>query len=435
VAWVLLVGSLPAILVLTLTPGGEGNRIPEIGTCLICGESGVANIVRNILLFGPLGIALGVLAKRRMPAWCAALALTAFIELVQAGIPGRNPLLVDFAANGVGAGIGILLGAQLVSRILRDRPMAGSWASSGSVQWAVVASAVLASTGWLLSLDAPSPPYYVQWTPHYGHLEVYDGSVLEAHVGAEALAEGLHPAPDELSRELLGGSPLVVRATAAPPSAGTAPMLSVFNGEQEELFLLATSGKDLVVHLPFRSVHYRLAKPDLRLVGGLQGVAAGETIEVGFRLAGADVCLGAGGQERCASGPTLGQGWTLLISPAPIPGPIRAGLALVWLLLLAFPSGLLARDLGVAVGLGIGLVGVALGVDTLPWLMPRAPVVELGALLAGAVGGWAAWAWLCGSAGRGGMAHALWRRGRSGEPGDGAVGRGPIAAPKSREER
>ena len=90
-----MAGALLFIAASTLVPG-SGNRRPLIGSsCLLCGEFGTPDLVLNILLFVPFGIALGM---RRIPAFRAlglALLMSAVIESMQLVLPGRSPTLRD----------------------------------------------------------------------------------------------------------------------------------------------------------------------------------------------------------------------------------------------------------------------------------------------------------------------------------------------------
>ena len=61
----LLAFALLAILVATLWPVYEARPQTWV-SCIVCGEHGVADVLLNIVLFLPLGVALG-LGGRRIP--------------------------------------------------------------------------------------------------------------------------------------------------------------------------------------------------------------------------------------------------------------------------------------------------------------------------------------------------------------------------------
>ena len=403
-AWGILVVGLVVIIRMTLAPGSAQDRIPGSFLCLLCGHDGLANLLRNVLLFFPLGVSLGVLARRPVPAWMGAVALSILIEGLQTQLPGRNPLLVDILSNGSGAGLGILVGAAVRTRV-------GN-ASSGRTPlaadprpWMGLALAILLATGWLLSLSPPSPPHYVQWTARLGHLEVYEGTLREARLEGRPLQPGRHPDPSFLSRGLTEGGLLELEMEAGPPPPGTAPVFSVFNDRREELFLLGVAGKDLVVHLPHRGVRLGLANPHLRAWHGLAGVGTGERVEVGFRLHPGEACFTLDGAEHCEARPSLAKGWALLLFPPRLGPNARGVVSTLWLMAVAFPAVFLAPSVGRGIRNGALLAAISVAVPLLPIFgVPLAPWTAGGLLLGTGLGLGLRW-WL--GLGRGcGMAPA-----------------------------
>jgi VanZ family protein len=74
----------------------------------------------NAVLFVPAGLLLGAAVPRLPPVavWLLCLAASGAIEVAQAfAVPGRTASLVDVAANGVGAALGVLLAAVLRRRL------------------------------------------------------------------------------------------------------------------------------------------------------------------------------------------------------------------------------------------------------------------------------------------------------------------------------
>jgi VanZ family protein len=78
---------------------------------------GLFDIMANVLLFVPFGLALAVLGKRwgvppekAIPSILAlGAALSLGIEVLQCWLPGRVPSLIDVAANGIGCALGAAL--------------------------------------------------------------------------------------------------------------------------------------------------------------------------------------------------------------------------------------------------------------------------------------------------------------------------------------
>lgn len=439
--WLLVGVSTGAILLLTLSPVSAGSGVTRSWTCLICGEFGTANLLRNILLFFPLGVGLGMVGRGRTPPgrtaqgragggwaargrpplhplrlWLPAVALTVAIESVQAFLPGRNPLLVDVLANAAGAGLGLLLvGALRRGRPQTGRASPGPWPSLALVAW-VVSAAILGGTAWAFQLDPPDPPHVLQVQAELGHLAVYQGRVTDVHLGEEGLEPGTYPDPEELEARLFGGSTLAVEFAAGPPPPGIAPLFSIHTRAQREVLLLGVEGSDLVVRLPYRAANLRLDRPDHRLRRGLVDVSPGDRMRllhvfgplgeegsarVGTKGAGATgACLrlealsGASGrdlvQEACGLRPTLGEGWQLLLYPRHLGPTLQLGITVLWLLGLGLLPGLFAGSWWAAAGMGAGLAAVGI---LLPWITGSLAILIPGQgllLLAGVGLGWGA---------------------------------------------
>lgn len=385
-AWFLFLSGLVVIAGVTLPPGTAQDRIPESFFCVLCGQAGLANLLRNILLFFPMGVGLGILARARGSAWVGALALSILIEGAQTQIPGRNPLLVDILANGSGAGLGILVGAAVRMRV--QVPSLGRLPFAANPRpWMLMAVAIMLATAWLLALSPPPSPLYVQWTARLGHLEIYEGTLREARLDGRPLEPGRHPDPAFLSRGLLEGGLLELELDAGPAPPGTAPVLSVFNERQEEFFLLGVTGEDLVVHLPHRADRLRLARPDIRVGNAFAGVATGEAVRVGFRLRPGEACLTVDEAERCEAHPSLGKGWAILLFPPRLGPRVRGALSTLWLMALAFPAAFLARSGAGGIRNGALLAGVSLAIPLLPHSgVPMAPWTAVALLVGAGIG-------------------------------------------------
>ncbi len=86
--------ALLAILVATLTPG-KPSASAGWQWCLVCGERGVADVLVNIVLFIPLGAALGAAGLGWWRVLALGVALSTSIEYAQLFIPGRDSSLSD----------------------------------------------------------------------------------------------------------------------------------------------------------------------------------------------------------------------------------------------------------------------------------------------------------------------------------------------------
>ena len=368
--------ALLTILVATLAPFGGPK--PALSVCLVCGERGLADGLRNIFLYAPLGAATAWCGWRRPRVLVAAIALSALIELAQVWIPGRDPSLGDVTFNAVGA-------------------IAGFWAGRSSDGWLRPAGrlrvwlmllgafgvlATAAATGMLLQADFPRSTYWGQWTPNLGHLEWYRGRIVGVTIGALEVADGPVPHSAAVRSLLLSRTALRIRAVAGPPVPALGSLFSIYDGQQREVVLVGPDRDDLVFRYRTRAAAARLEQPALRAEGALRGVAAGDSLGVEVRRDGNGRCLEVNARAFCGLGFTIGRAWALIGFPETFPSWLRILLDDGWLAGLLMPLGfwLTGRRTGplvvLAVAAGLVLVPVATG------LMPTPP----GGLAGAAVG-------------------------------------------------
>jgi VanZ family protein len=137
-SWVafLLVTSAGAVLAATIPPkeGGFSGRPPAAGRCDF-GRVGLAPLSEyvhlgdtslNLILFVPLGLAIGLLGRSPTTArvFAAAVVLSPAIEAIQSLVPmlGRGCQSQDVVDNLLGLGIGVVLGVLIsVVRTVRGR--------------------------------------------------------------------------------------------------------------------------------------------------------------------------------------------------------------------------------------------------------------------------------------------------------------------------
>ena len=82
--------------------------------CVVCGDGGTADVLLNILLFLPLGLALAALDSSRGRALLVVMALSTAIEVYQGtALVGRDACLGDVLSNSAGGLLGWSLYAGL----------------------------------------------------------------------------------------------------------------------------------------------------------------------------------------------------------------------------------------------------------------------------------------------------------------------------------
>jgi hypothetical protein len=187
--------SSAAIALLTLVPvPGEGSSHGFL--CLTCG-SWLQDGLDNVLLFLPLGLALGASGVKPVPATLASLVFSVVIEFLQwVSIPGRDSALADILANGLGGALGAFawaggvwapsprLAAQLA---LTGAIGAGVWAS-GPLRW--------------FDPVASEGPYWPHLRPVAHPPERNPGRLLEAAWNGRPLEWGPDPGWPAMRRDL-----------------------------------------------------------------------------------------------------------------------------------------------------------------------------------------------------------------------------------------
>lgn len=160
--------ALLAILVATLEP----TQIDEYATnafCLLCPWDTV-DILENILLFAPLGIALSLRGVGGGWGLMTSMSLSLTVEVAQIWIPGRDASLTDVVSNTLGAAVGIAvahtrlgdmlsIALSMIARVLtRPEPRLASRLALGA---AMMTSVVFTLTDVLLTPSFPRTTYFV----------------------------------------------------------------------------------------------------------------------------------------------------------------------------------------------------------------------------------------------------------------------------------
>ena len=145
----LAAGGLLFIVGATLRPAPDpiGLALSTPLWCLVCGDSGGADILANLLLFVPFAVGLRLAGApwRRVVLLSAALSLT--VELLQlVAIPGRDATLSDLLTNTTSGAIGAAIAPHLPTALRPSRTQAGRLLAGGAAAWL----AALGVAAWLL---------------------------------------------------------------------------------------------------------------------------------------------------------------------------------------------------------------------------------------------------------------------------------------------
>jgi VanZ family protein len=308
--------SVLVIAALTLTPQA-GPPAGHFDLCITCGTHWASDFGLNILLFIPFGFGLRLAGLRRWTACLVALGATIGIEMLQyAIIAGRDSDLSDILSNTLGGVLGVAA-ADVRKRLLAP-PVASALRLSvaGAVAWC----AITAATQWALSMSLPHSIYYEQVAPQLGMFTTFGGHVASATFGGAPFPGGRLPAQASATMRdaLLGGDARLaaVIVMAPRPPRRLAPVISVFDDQRREIFVLGQRHNDLIFQIRRRTDNWGFRTPSLALTNAFAQSRADDTVRISATVerGGARVAVEtpAGRTER-----RLGSGiwlaWSLLL--------------------------------------------------------------------------------------------------------------------------
>lgn len=373
----LLLGfSLTAIAGFTLVPHPDQAATAALTPwyCLVCGDEGMVDVLLNIALFVPLGLALGLKRVRPPRMLLVGILLSTAIELLQATlVAGRDPSISDVLTNTMGTLAGGVIGRaapQLwLPTVARARQLAALTALAwlGMVALSAVALTDDPANGAVRTVQAPPAPL----------LERFKGEIISTGVDATT-----------------GAVALTAEVRTTGLTDRLAPILDLSDGGRFPLARLGQLGQKPTFARRLRATRALFRTPTVRVYGGVIPAApsrallqGGKTGPVLWSAATID-----GSRHSTELVLTPGLGWMLLLPlgyPFDVYSPWTSA---VWLalplLLVGFWAGrgrvqVIAVLAGSLLLLTAGLEGTAalfhLGSES--WL---AWVMGLGAI----VGGW-----------------------------------------------
>ena len=364
--------SVLAICIATLRTTGSVIA-PGWSYALTSGDQAVAELIQNLLLFIPFGLALAWRAYRWRKLLLAGIALSFTVEFLQQWIPGRDPSVGDIIVNGTST----LLGGALVwtaPHWLYPPERRASWFALGA---AAVATTVWLGTGWLLRPMLPAADAVESIAPALGQKwDVYSGRVLSV-TGRLAVTEPVRI--------------VTIVPTAGPTSQQPAPILAVDDGPGPAGTIISVDRSDLVLRNRSRSMFLTLDRPDLRIRDAFvgKGLAPGDTLTISARTDGKGpaLCLALNKKEECGLGYTMGDGWKLIFYPEHFSPLALHLLNACWIAGGCLGLGWWGRR-NAATGLAFGLVAVVLLVGPGVVGLLGTPVGEWVGALGGVGLGW-----------------------------------------------
>ena len=310
--------SVLVIAGLTLTPGA-GPPADHFDLCITCGTHWASDFGLNVLLFAPLGFGLRLAGARRRTACLVVVVSTVTIELLQySAIPGRDSDLSDIVSNSLGGGIGIAA-ADFRRQLLAP---GASTAIRLSASGALACCALAACVQWALSISLPHSVYYEQVAPQLGQFTTFHGHVITASFNGVPFPGGRLPAQASAAMRddlITGNARLVGVITTASPPRRLAPVLSVFDDQHREIFVLGQRHRDLIFQIRRHTDDWGFRSPSLALADAVPSQpGTDDTLRISATLdAGAGAPrIGAespAGRIERRIGTGVWQAWSLLL--------------------------------------------------------------------------------------------------------------------------
>ncbi len=338
------------ITVATLTPGSADRLEPTNLTCLVCGSAGLADVIRNVLLFLPLGVATALLGWRWPRAVATGFLLSLTVESMQLFVVvGRDPSLSDLLTNTTGTAVGFLLAASAPWWLHPTATNARRILVGALVLW----SAFLGATALGLQWDPPPLPYQMtELPPPFAGVREFEGVVHERSF------DGAPPADADggaaVANAIQNGT-FHLGAVVGPmyPPGLLRPLVAFYRPDWSNALLFGQQQRNLVLSVRTRAQSARLQGPRWVLHDVFPDLAESSTaavqaerITLTASVDGPAVELSAsrGGRLHTATlWRRLSFGWTFIMPTLPLFYRMTALLGALWLAAPLLPLGYWAR--------------------------------------------------------------------------------------------
>jgi hypothetical protein len=268
----LTAGGLLFIARSTLTSSPDPNGIAQLTPlwCLVCGDTGGADIAANLLLFLPvaIGLRLAGVSWRRTVLVSAAVSLS--VELLQlVAIPGRDASLSDLLTNTASGAIGATVAPRL-PMVLRPTPsQAARLLAGGAILWL----AALGVSAWLLSPGVGRGPMRSGWAGATPERDIFFGEVHDVRFDGRPMPRNGPPSDSAATRQRLaaGHFSLEAEVNSGRPVVYSSWIYKLSVGREE--ITLFQVRRHAGVAVPARGLQLLLHPVTVTLPDGLPAVA------------------------------------------------------------------------------------------------------------------------------------------------------------------
>jgi hypothetical protein len=241
--------------------------------CILCGDLAGVDIVLNVLLFIPFGIALFLAGVPWFMAAVVAFAFSFSIEIAQVDvIAGRDASVRDLLTNSLGGIIGVAIGAA-APLLIRPAPRT---AAGLSAAWAVGVALVQGLGSYAFAPDATGRPYFGQVGRSLGGNPAYPGRIVTANLDGTSIPNTRYRDDSAAAAALASPSGALVEVSVVPgrEPAWLASMVRIIGVQRDEVMLLAQDHDGVVFGVRTRSASLRLRPVRTRLARGFDAEPA-----------------------------------------------------------------------------------------------------------------------------------------------------------------
>jgi hypothetical protein len=390
----LAVAGAAAILGLTLVPHPDQASYSALTPllCLVCGDTGGADVFLNILLFVPMATGLRLLGWSWLRVVATAALVSLAVECLQYFVvSGRDASLSDLLTNTGGAAIAAAVAPWLPDLVTPAPRAAPRRLVGAAVVWlAALGVSALAMMPWV-----PGNPLRSDCTRNEEIADDFARTVRSVVLNGVLLPCDGEVLRDARLREAMraGAITLDVVVVSGNPDRSRA-LIHTVRGRGRLLLMLAQHRRSAAFTAPTASRRLRLFSPILRLPEAFPP-AAGLSVEIHAGVRDRRMWIssrhsGAGATMDLALSPS--QGWSVLFPWGIDPGrPFRLVTA-IWIAGLILPVGYFAAGVR-SRPLGVGAIALGLGAGL--WVLPRLagyPPVHWSEWAGGAAGAALGWA-------------------------------------------